>query len=220
MSEIVYVLENPAMPDYIKIGRSTQANFENRLRTLNNRTAVPERFVKLAAVVVEDAPRIEKLFHRAFAQFRVRGKEFFKMPSEPVTILLEAFGEDVSDSIQEDFDESTTPEERLAQQAYVAEISERRSNLKLSEIGIFPGAELTFRYDQTKKCKVVANGKVEYNGEQPTSISALALMLLREVGKNPACAVNGNLYFTYADEQHGNETLTDRRDRLEGERET
>ena len=78
---------------------------------------------------------------------------------------------------------------------------------------------LAFKNDPTKTCRVVDDRKVEYNGEI-TSLSALALMLLREDGKNPACAVNGNLYFTYADEQHGNETLTDRRDRLEGERET
>ena len=218
MSEIVYVLQNPAMPDYIKIGRSTQTNLENRIRVLSNRTAVPERFVLLAAVVVEDAPKIEKLFHRAFAQFRARGSEFFKIPSQPVTTLLEAFGTDVSDSIQEEFDESTTPEERLTQQAYVAEISERRSILRFNELCIQPGAVLAFKNDPTKTCRVVDDRKVEYNGEI-TSLSALALMLLREGGKNPACAVNGNLYFTYEDECHGVELLTDRRDRLENEEE-
>jgi len=39
-----------------------------------------------------------------------------------------------------------------------------------SEIGIEPGAELTFVKDETKKCKVVGDREVEYEGENFDSL--------------------------------------------------
>ena len=218
MSEIVYVLTNPAMPDYIKIGKTTQANLKSRLNTLNNRTAVPEKFILEKAVVVEDATKIERLFHDAFASFRpTRSREFFKIEPEPVITLLEAFGTDVSETVQKVFDENITPEEKETQQAFVAERvekNERRSHLRFSDIGILPGAELAFKFDSAKKCRVVDERKVEY-AEETFTLSALAMKLLREDGRHYSTMVQGALYFTYG----GVETLADRRDRIETERE-
>jgi len=85
--------------------------------------------------------------------------------------------------------------------------------LKFSDIGILPGAELTFVDDSTKKCRVVNDREVEYEGEI-TSLSRLATRLLRTTWHN-----EGALYFTYEDPQHGKELLTDRRDRLENDEE-
>ncbi|MDB2668780.1 GIY-YIG nuclease family protein [Alphaproteobacteria bacterium] len=42
MSEFVYILTNPTIPDLVKIGRTT--NLEERLRSLSSHTGVPVPF--------------------------------------------------------------------------------------------------------------------------------------------------------------------------------
>ena len=217
MSEIVYVLSNPAMPEYIKIGRTTRDNLEKRIKDLSRPTGVPEAFVLLYAVEVDDAGKVEKAFLKAFADDRKNPKrEFLKMAPEPILTLLEAFAksEDLSESIREKvLDETTSTEEKLAQQTFVAEINERRSNLRFSEIGIQRGEELVYKNDPTKRCRVVNDQKVEYDGEsEHLTLSALATKLL--YGYTKPSRVQGALYFTYK-----GELLTDRRDRLESEEE-
>ena len=213
--EIVYVFANPAMPDYIKIGRTTRDNLEKRRKDLSSPTGVPEPFVCLKAATVADAKKTEKLFHKAFNHFRNNPKrEFFKIVPEPVITLLEEFAiTDESEAVQKVLDATTSPEEKLTQQAFVAEVNERRSRLKFSDIGILPGAELAFRDDPTKKCRVVNDREIEFEGEI-TSLYKLATRLLGTTWHN-----EGALYFTYEDPQHGKELLTDRRDRLENDEE-
>ena len=216
MSEIVYIFANPAMPDYIKIGRTSRDEVEKRLKELSNPSGVPVPFECLYAVEVADAKKVEDAIHEAFDCDRPnKRREFFTTASDRIMTLLDAFAisPDESDSIQEEFDKNTDTEDKLAQ-TRVAEASERRSNLKFSEIGIQPGAELAFLKDGTKKCKVVDDKKVEYNGKI-TSLSKLAVQLLQEVGINrPSATAQGAYWFTYEGER-----LTTRRDRLERESE-
>jgi hypothetical protein len=218
MSEIVYVFGNPAMPKYIKIGKTSRDDVEQRRKELSAHSGVPEPFVCLCKAKVKDAAKVEKALHKAFDCNRDNKKrEFFKTRPERVIVLLEAFAEeDVTPSTQEMLDENISPEEKLAQQAFVDEINERRSRLRFSEIDIQPGKELAYKNDPKIKCRVVNDKKVEYEGE-PFTLSALATKLL--YGHAKPVRVQGALYFTYEDERHGAELLTVRRDRLEGERE-
>ena len=209
MSEIVYVFANPAMPDYIKVGRTSRADLEKRLKELSNHTGVPAPFVCLYAAEVDDAQKVEKALHDAFDCDRPNKKrEFFTTEPNRIITLLEAFAisPDESISVQKVLDETTTPEEKLTQQAFVAVINERRSDLRFSAIGIPPGSELVFVKDETKKCKVIDDRRVEYDGETFT-LSRLAMMLLHS-----PTLVHGQRLFTYDGER-----LTDRRDRLESQ---
>ena len=62
-NEIVYILINEAMPDYVKIGRTT--NLEQRIRSLDV-TSVPLPFECFYACTVRDANFVERSLHDAF----------------------------------------------------------------------------------------------------------------------------------------------------------
>jgi len=66
--EIVYILINEAMPNYVKIGRTT--NLEQRIRSLDN-TSTPLPFECFFACTVNDAAFVEKQLHDAFLDNRV-----------------------------------------------------------------------------------------------------------------------------------------------------
>ena len=214
MSEIVYVFTNPAMPDYIKVGRTSRDDIERRLRELSYPSGVPAPFECLYAAEVADAQKVEDALHEAFACDRPNPRrEFFTTAPDRIIALLKAYAiSDASASIQEEIEKVTDAEGTLAQNR-VAAISERRSRLRFSEIDISPGAVLAFKNDSTKKCEVVDDRKVKYEGET-YKLSALAMRFLRESGRNPLAMVQGALWFTYEGER-----LTDRRDRLESEEE-
>ena len=210
MSEIVYVFGNPAMPDYIKVGRTNRADVERRLKELSNHTGVPAPFECLYAAKVADAQVVEDALHDAFACDRPNPKrEFFTTAPDRIIRLLKAFAisSDESETIQAEFDKDTDAEDKSARNR-IAEISERRSRLKFSKLGILPGAELVFKRDDTKRCEVVDDRKVKYEGEVLT-LSRLATTLLHS-----PTIVQGALYFTYE-----GELLTDLRDRLENDEE-
>ena len=59
---VVYVLSNPSMDGYVKIGKTT--NLEQRLKSLDN-TSTPLPFRCVFAVEVEDMDKVEGLAHQA-----------------------------------------------------------------------------------------------------------------------------------------------------------
>jgi len=87
---------------------------------------------------------------------------------------------------------------------------ERRTRLRFSELGIPVGAVLTFAKDSKVTSTVVADGRVNYEG-QTLSPSASALLAVRKMGYQWA-AVSGSDYWEFE-----GETLTARRLRLEDE---
>ena len=78
MSVIVYVLTNPAMPDLIKIGKTTRDDLQARMKELYT-TGVPLPFDCSMAVEVEKkGDELEKALHVAFEPHRLsRSREFF-----------------------------------------------------------------------------------------------------------------------------------------------
>ena len=77
---IIYVLTNPAMPDLVKIGKTT--NLEQRLSSLYS-TGVPLPFECIYAKEVEDMDFVETKLHAAFDSKRLNNRrEFFKILEE------------------------------------------------------------------------------------------------------------------------------------------
>ena len=117
MTEIVYIFSNPAMPGYIKIGKTLQDDVKQRLRALSNPSGVPAPFECRYAAAVEDAKKVEKAIHEAFAIDRPNPRrEFFTTSPERIITLLKLHEiRDVTPSTQKILDEITEPEDKTAQ---------------------------------------------------------------------------------------------------------
>lgn len=199
MDEIVYVLINPSMPGYTKIGRTT--NLEQRIRGLDT-TSVPLPFECVYAAIVKDSLFVEKKLHDAFSDHRVRSnREFFEISAERVVSALElATVKDVTPG--KDFTETSEDQEALNK------ARERRSIFNFEMVQIPIGATLTFSRDPTITCRVIDRRNVEFE-EKVTSLSTSAATILQRLGWK-VTAVQGPLYWEYE-----GETLEERRKKLE-----
>ena len=193
---IVYVLTNPDLEGYVKIGTTTQSMAE---RMQNLRTAVPYPFDCEYAAVVEDAQVVEKALHTAFGGYRVEGSEFFyglePFRAKAVLKLLEI--EDVTIRSSKE-----TLSEKVA-----SEVRRRNAKFKFPMARIPKGATLQWEDDLSIQCTVSDDSHIEYKGSR-TSLSGAAC----EIKGWPNA--NGTMYWTYE-----GETLQVRRERFEREAE-
>jgi tRNA G10 N-methylase Trm11 len=196
MNQIVYILTNESMPEYIKIG-FTHGNVEERMKQLD-RTGTPLPFEVYYAAIVEDAEREEKWLHSIFADRRARdSREFFKMNPEYATLALKRV-----EIKEEKIDSGLTKEQEKA----VDEVKERRSRFHFAQYGIPVGSRLTFTRDSNIVAEVVENDKIKI-GEKVSSLSSFAMDLLG-YQRRP----QGTLYFEF-----DGEILDDRRRRMDNE---
>ena len=205
MSEIIYVLTNPVMPDLIKIGRTI--NLEERLRSLSSHTGVPVPFEVYFACTVADANKVEKSVHDAFGDHRVnQRREFFRLNPERVISVLQLVAlEDVTpaaDIVNDAEEQKSLDKERS-----------RRSNFKFSSANVPVGSVLTFVRDEGITATVLDDRNVEVEGVV-TSLSQSALNILTTNFGKTWTTVRGPDYWVYE-----NETLSERRLRLEDESE-
>jgi len=169
---IVYVLSNPAFDRYVKVGRTV--DLEQRLRQLDN-TSVPLPFRCEFAVEVADEVEAERLVHQAFADVRVRSsREFFEIePQRVIAALKLTGGKDV------------TPKEDVAEDAEGIEALERtvakRRSYSFDDAHVSVGDVLVYTRDESVTATVVADKKIEFEGEV-TSLSRAALTLLHKDG--------------------------------------
>ena len=113
---------NPAMPEYIKIGRTFREDVEQRLKELSNPSGVPLPFECRYAAEVADATKVEQALHDAFECDRINPKrEFFKTDPQRIITLLKAHEiANVTPSAQKMLDEITSPEDKEAQSNAIA----------------------------------------------------------------------------------------------------
>lgn len=204
MSEFVYILTNPSIPDLVKIGKTT--NIKKRMRSLSGPSGVPLPFECYYCCEVKNMREVEKRLHIGLGdpQIRINPKrEFFRISPERVKVLLEPYsirevvvGEDV---VKDPEERKSLNRERL-----------RRPVFTFSMLDIPTGSKLTFVRDETKIVTVTGDREVEFEGNR-TSLNQVTLDLLRnDHGKNWS-TVRGPDYWSYE-----NEILTDRRLRMEG----
>ena len=164
---IIYVLTNPAMPDLVKIGKTT--NLDQRLSSLYS-TGVPLPFECIYAKEVEDMDFVETKLHAAFDSKRLNNRrEFFKILEEELIHFFDLIpGNDV------------TPQEE-------------RFNFNM--INIQPGTTLKFTRDENITCEVTSKTRVNFRG-QDHSLSSAALILMNEQGYNWG-KIQGPRFWTY-----------------------
>jgi hypothetical protein len=201
MSEFVYILTNPTIPDLVKIGRTK--NLEERMRSLSSHSGVPVAFKCFYCCEVENGTDVEKRLHFGLGDHRVNPKrEFFRINPERVKILLEGW------SIRDVTPTSDIVDSREEQESLNRE-SSRRPVFTFSMVDIPIGSELTFLKDETKTSIVSGDREIEYGGTR-TSINRVTMEILKtEFGKTWN-SVRGPDYWIFE-----NETLTERRMRIE-----
>ena len=133
MTEIVYVFTNPAMPGYVKIGKTSQGDVKQRLKALSNPSGIPVPFQCEYAAVVNDATKVEEALHKAFHKDRPNKKrEFFKIdPQQIITLLKGMYGvSDATPETNEILDQVTSTEDKLSQSIAIVRANEHKADPK------------------------------------------------------------------------------------------
>ncbi len=203
---IVYVLTNPAMPDYVKIGFTD--DLQRRMSDLDN-TSVPVPFECIYAAKVPQPRKWEQTLHFVFAESRInRRREFFTSDviSKAIRIMQTAKIEDVSPTSQAivEGDEQDAGER-------IIRLEGRRQRFDFETLQIPDGAQLQFVRDESITCEVVSRKppRVNFRGEELTLSYAAA----KAMAKESSTGIQGPLYWN-----HEGETLVSRRDRIEREK--
>jgi hypothetical protein len=178
---IVYVLTNPAMPNLVKIGRTSQEEAGSRIAQLYT-TGVPVPFNLEYACRVQNSDEVEKALHLAFGPSRVNPKrEFFSIaPEQAIAILKLLHTEDATATV------SQQPTE-LDQQSISAgqTLISRRPNLNFHEMGIPDGSLLQSIHNKTA-VMVIAPKRVKFEEEELSLTAATRIVLGIDYSVAPA----------------------------------
>jgi hypothetical protein len=141
---IVYVLTNDAMPQMVKIGRTSGEGVERRVAELSRATGVPLPFKVAVARVVGNARGVERALHIAFGPDRVNpAREFFSIAPERAIAIINAFpGHDLtpqSELAVEKAVEACEPGTLAAAREFE---KKRRPPMNFTEMGVPVGASL------------------------------------------------------------------------------
>lgn len=198
--QIVYVLTNPAMPGFVKIGKTLIEDVNQRLSQLYT-TSVPFPFELAFACKVPNADEVERALHRAFAPNRANPRrEFFNIePDQAIAILKLLHVEDATAEI-ESMQTAIPAEEVEAGKQYKA----RRPNLNFREMGIPIGSVLRFT-EGDATVTVCGERKVRL-GDDELSLTAATRQLLGleySVASGSYWTFEGRLLTQIYDETYG-----------------
>ena len=189
---IVYVLSNRVMPGLVKIGMTTRCEIDSRLKELYT-TGVPVPFDVEYACEVDacDCAKIEKALHKAFEPQRINAnREFFQINKDQAIAILELFNKkdvtsEVSDEMNNDLD--------AGDKASLIKASKHPPPLNFSLMGIPVGSILEYIANPSITVTVIADKKVDYEGEE-MSLTAVTMRLLNSkygVQPTPRWSYNG-----------------------------
>jgi len=219
---MVYILTNPCLDGWVKIGMTERNDIERRLQELNAPTNLPLSYRCYAVYEVENPFAVEQRIHSIIDRIddslharerlengRIREREFFKISPETAYGIFK----DIA-ILRNDVDKLKLymPTLDQLQEQEIAENRTRRANNSFKLLNIAVGDEITFLYDDSIVATVLdERNKVQFQDEI-YSVTALACKILREqYGWAENLHVNGWRFFT-----KDKITLSDLRDRIEG----
>lgn len=101
MSQICYVIINPAWPEYVKIGFTSKSEMKTRLSTYQ--TGTPFRDYEVYhQVQFENARNAEKEIHKRLKQMnahREGNTEWFKMPKKIAANIIDSVLDDIENDL-------------------------------------------------------------------------------------------------------------------------
>lgn len=217
MEGLIYILSNEGMRNFYKIGE-TKRTIEARMKELYN-TSVPYPFEIEFLMKVENSCYVETLLHRYWDKKRTPNREFFKFNKKDLDATKEmcitVFKGEVldSDMIEIEDPNAKANNEDLNEEYSDDNNKEIRVKGDFNMLNIPVGSELIFKKDNSIKCIVAGENKVEF-GKELFSLTSLARKFLQEKFHWKTGNINGFRFFIYE-----NESLWDRRLRLESEAE-
>jgi len=205
---IVYILTNPSLDGWVKIGMSTRNNIEDRLTELNRPANIPLSYRAYAIYEVERPQEVEKHIHNLFdiidenlharetlSSGRIREREFFRISPERAFAVFKVVSQLRKD---ENCLKLIEPSAEQLEEEQLAEQTVRRPSFKFSMLQIPVGTELRFLYDESCVCKTLdANNKIEYEGSDYTLSGLARKLLIEKQGWRDDASVAGPRYFTY-----------------------
>ena len=219
---LVYIMTNPCLDGWVKIGMTERDDIEDRLKELNTPTNIPLTFRCYATYEVDNPLQVEKRIHNIIDRIdnslharetlgngRIREREFFKMSPETAYGLLV----DVA-NLRGDIDKLKlyAPTAAQIQEQDVQDSrTNKRSNNSFKLLNISVGEKISFLYDDEITATVADDkNQVTYEGEV-YSVSKLAgKLLIEKHGWSENASVNGWMYFT-----KDGISLSDLRDKIE-----
>jgi len=204
---LVYILTNPCLDGWVKIGMTERDDIERRLQELNSPTNIPLSYRCYAVYDVENPLEVEKRIHSIIDRIddslharehldngRVREREFFKISAETAYGIFK----DIA-ILRGDIDHLKlyTPTLEQSQEQEIAERKTKRSNNSFKLLNIEIGEEISFLYDDAIIARVL-NGKnqVEYEGNQYSVTGLAHKILVEKYGWKDSTQVNGWCCFT------------------------
>lgn len=218
---IVYILTNPSLDGWVKIGMSDRNNIDARLSELNSPANIPLSYRAYAVYEVEKPQEIEKHIHNLFdiidenlharetlSSGRIREREFFRISPERAFAVFKVVSQLRRD---ENCLKLIMPNAEQIEEEQIAEQAIRRPSFKFSMLQIPIGSELKFLYDDSCVCYTKdMNNKIAYDGNEYTLSGLAQKLLVEKRGWNDGASVAGPRYFIY----QGN-TLADLRNMQE-----
>ncbi|MEA5004516.1 MAG: GIY-YIG nuclease family protein [Christensenella sp.] len=217
---IVYILTNPCLDGWVKIGMTERNDINERLQELNSPANIPLSYRCYAIYEVDEPQKVEKNIHGIIDQIdkslharellsngRIREREFFKISPETAYAVFSHVA-----ALRDDKENLKiyAPTEEQSQEEEIAESKSRRGNNSFALLGIPIGEDVSFLFDDTIVAKVLDNkNTLGYENERYT-VTSLARKLLTETRNWEAYHVNGWRFFV-----KDGITLSDLRDRVE-----
>ncbi|MBO9200611.1 MULTISPECIES: GIY-YIG nuclease family protein [Niastella] len=186
---IVYILTNPAIPNMIKIGMTSQEDVKYRMAQLYN-SGVPLPFECVYAAKVSNFEKVEKALHIAFGPDRVNPKrEFFAIdPAQAIAIIKLMEIEDVTPKVA---NEKETVDE-VDREAGVEYARKNRPRLNFNDMNIPIDSELV-SVENGEVVTVVSDRTIRFRGEETSLSNATKIILDIEyhVAPGPYWTYNG-----------------------------
>ena len=186
----MYILTNPCLDGWVKIGMTERNDIERRLQELNSPPNIPLSYRCYATYEVENPLEVERRIHSLIDRVddslhareqlnngRVREREFFKISPETAYGIFKDIAALMGDANKLKL---YTPTLDQSQELELAENKTKRSNNSFELLNIGVGEEISFLYDDTIIAKVLnKKNQVEFDGIQ-YSVTGLARKILFE----------------------------------------
>lgn len=187
---LVYILTNPCLDGWVKIGMTERNDIERRLQELNSPPNIPLSYRCYATYEVENPLEVERRIHSLIDRVddslhareqlnngRIREREFFKISPETAYGIFKDIAVLRGDTNKLKL---YTPTLDQSQEQELAENRTKRSNNSFELLNISIGEEISFLYDDTIIAKVLnKKNQVEFDGIQ-YSVTGLARKILFE----------------------------------------